>query len=55
MPLFYTRGADGLPRGWLRRMKRSIMTLVPVFNTNRMVQEYTERCYLPSHRRCARR
>jgi starch phosphorylase len=50
-PLFYTRGSDGLPRGWIRRMKRSIMTLVPVFNTNRMVEEYAERCYVPSHRR----
>ncbi len=49
--LFYQRGADGLPRGWIRRMKRSIMTCVPVFNTNRMVEEYAERCYLPSHRR----
>ena len=38
MPLFYTRGTDGLPRGWIRRMKRSITTLVPVFNTNRMVR-----------------
>ncbi|HEX4609723.1 MAG TPA: alpha-glucan family phosphorylase, partial [Urbifossiella sp.] len=52
--LFYTRGADGLPRGWVRRMKRSIMTCVPVFNTNRMVEEYAERCYLPSHRRHAK-
>ena len=51
VPLFYTRGGDGLPRGWVRRMKRSIMTLVPQFNTNRMVEEYTERCYVPSHRR----
>jgi glycogen phosphorylase len=54
VPLFYTRGADGLPRGWIRRMKRSIMTCVPVFNTNRMVEEYAERCYLPSHRRYAK-
>ncbi|MDB5311893.1 MAG: alpha-glucan phosphorylase [Gemmataceae bacterium] len=53
-PLFYTRGTDNLPRGWVRRMKRSIMTLVPVFNTNRMVKEYTERCYIPSHRRFSR-
>jgi len=30
------------------------MTLVPVFNTNRMVEEYTERCYVPSHRRNAK-
>ena len=51
IPLFYTRGSDNLPRGWIRRMKRSISTLVPMFNTNRMVEEYAERCYLPSHRR----
>lgn len=53
-PLFYTRGNDGLPRGWIRRMKRSITTLVPYFNTNRMVEEYAERCYLPSHHRFSR-
>ena len=50
VPEFYTRGADGLPRGWIRRMKRSIATNVAVFNTNRMVREYTEVSYLPSHR-----
>ncbi|HEX3146773.1 MAG TPA: alpha-glucan family phosphorylase [Gemmataceae bacterium] len=48
VPEFYTRGADGLPRGWIRRMKRSIATNVSVFNTNRMVREYTEVSYLPS-------
>jgi starch phosphorylase len=51
IPLFYERSADGLPRGWIKRMKRSIMTVCPVFNTNRMVQEYTERFYLPSSTR----
>jgi len=51
VPTFYRRGADGLPREWIRRMKRSIFTLVPFFNTNRMVEEYAEKCYLPSHRR----
>jgi starch phosphorylase len=54
VPAFYKRSADGIPREWIRRMKRSIMTLVPVFNTNRMVEEYTRRCYVPSHRRAAR-
>jgi starch phosphorylase len=34
-------------------MKRSIMSLVPVFNTNRMVEQYAELCYLPSARRAA--
>jgi starch phosphorylase len=53
-PMFYKRGTDGLPRDWIRRMKRSIMTLVPVFNTNRMVEEYTSRCYIPSQRRAAK-
>jgi starch phosphorylase len=54
VPEFYTRGADGLPRGWIKRMKRSIATNVAVFNTNRMVREYAEVSYLPSHRRVAR-
>jgi starch phosphorylase len=50
-PLFYTRGQDGLPRGWLRMMKRSISSLAPVFSTARMLAEYTAKSYLP----CARR
>ena len=53
-PAFYRRDAGGLPREWIRRMKRSIMSLVPVFNTNRMVEQYTERCYVPSARRAVK-
>ena len=48
MPLFYDRGADGLPRGWLTMMKESIRRLAPAFSTIRMVREYTERFYLPA-------
>jgi starch phosphorylase len=51
VPLFYTRTSDGLPRGWLKRMKRSMLTLCPVFNTSRMVSEYLTTCYLPSAER----
>jgi starch phosphorylase len=47
VPIFYDRGRDGLPRKWLQRMKTAIRTICPVFNTNRMVQEYTERFYIP--------
>jgi starch phosphorylase len=54
VPLFYTRTSDGLPRGWLRRMKRSIATLCPIFNTGRMVAEYTAVSYLPSAARFRR-
>lgn len=46
VPLFYTRDADGLPAGWIERMKNSILTLAPVYNTDRMVREYTDRFYL---------
>src|SRR5262249_16065216 len=34
--------------------KRSISVDCPIFNTNRMVQEYTEKCYWPSYERFAR-
>ncbi len=54
MPLFYTRSSDGLPRGWLKVMKRSMSTVCPVFNTSRMVQEYMEKCYGPAAERYER-
>ena len=47
-PLFYTRGADGLPRGWINLMKSSISDLCPVFNTNRMVYQYMLDAYSPA-------
>lgn len=51
VPLFYNRGADGLPRGWISKMKTSMREICPVFNTNRMVKQYTENYYLPAHSR----
>jgi len=50
VPLFYERGADGLPRGWIAMMKASLHKLCPMFNTHRMVEEYWERFYLPAAR-----
>jgi len=51
VPLFYDRGVDGLPRGWIARMKNALRLLCPQFNTHRMVQEYAERFYLSAHAR----
>ncbi|HEX2769366.1 MAG TPA: alpha-glucan family phosphorylase, partial [Geobacteraceae bacterium] len=51
VPLFYDRDPDGIPRGWIACMKASMQTLCPVFSTDRMVQEYTEHCYIPSFER----
>ncbi len=48
IPTFYKRGKDGLPREWIAMMKASMQCLCPRFNTNRMVEEYTERFYLPA-------
>ena len=51
IPLFYQRDADGLPGGWIGRMKETIAQLAPQYNTNRMVREYVERFYLPGQAR----
>ncbi|MBI5397336.1 MAG: alpha-glucan family phosphorylase [Verrucomicrobia bacterium] len=51
VPLFYERGADGLPRRWIAMMKNSMSTIGPIFNSHRMVQEYVEQSYVP----CAQR
>ena len=48
IPLFYTRDRDGLPRDWIKRMKRTIRTLGWRFNANRMVMDYVLRCYAPA-------
>ena len=48
IPLFYERDRDGLPRGWIKRMKRTIRTLGWRFNADRMVMDYTTRCYIPA-------
>jgi starch phosphorylase len=48
IPLFYNRGADGLPRRWLAMMKASLHRLCPMFNTHRTVEEYWDRFYVPA-------
>jgi glycogen phosphorylase len=48
IPLFYSRDRDGLPRGWIARMKRTIRTLGWRFNADRMVMDYTLKCYVPA-------
>ena len=48
VPLFYNRGPDNVPREWIGRMKNCMRKLAPVFNTNRMVQDYAEKFYVPA-------
>jgi starch phosphorylase len=51
VPLFYNRSSDGLPRGWIDMVKNSVKATGPVFNTHRMLQEYTEKYYIPAIQR----
>lgn len=46
IPLYYQRNEpQGYPHLWVAMMKRSLETLAPVFNSDRMVEEYAERIY----------
>ncbi|MCU0307675.1 MAG: alpha-glucan family phosphorylase [Thermoleophilia bacterium] len=49
VPTFYRRDRGGVPREWVGMQKACIRRVGAVFNTHRMVREYTERCYLPAH------
>lgn len=51
VPMFYDRTDDGVPRRWLGRVRESMRTLCSMFNTNRMVREYTEQLYIPTTQR----
>ena len=51
VPLFYYRGADLVPRGWIALMRSAMGGLCPVFNTNRMVHQYVAERYAPASAR----
>ena len=48
IPLYYAKPDGKLPLAWLQLMRESIRSVTPIFNTHRMVKEYTERLYLPA-------
>ena len=48
IPLYYERDRDGLPRGWIVRMKRAIRTLGWRFSADRMVMDYVLNAYIPA-------
>ena len=47
VPLYYDRGASGVPEGWVAMMKEAIKTVAPAFSTQRMVQDYVRELYVP--------
>ncbi len=48
VPLFYGVDANGLPHGWLDKMKNNWRTLGPFVNAARMVRDYTTVLYEPA-------
>jgi starch phosphorylase len=51
IPLYYDRGKLGYSQEWIRMAKRSVMTLLPRYNSERMVGEYLSRFYIPAANR----
>lgn len=45
VPIYYEQDHGGLPYKWIGMMKRSIQTLGPQFNSDRMVEEYARKIY----------
>jgi len=51
LPLYYdARSSAGHSPGWMRMAKRSITSLMPTYNAERMVREYATRFYVPAAR-----
>ncbi len=48
IPEFYARNEQGIPTGWVARMRESMAHLTPRYSADRTVREYTEQHYLPS-------
>jgi starch phosphorylase len=50
IPLFFDRDDDGIPRRWMAKIRNSIRTIVPKYNTHRMVADYANDYYFPAKR-----
>jgi glycogen phosphorylase len=47
-PLFYERDADGIPQGWVERIRHALRSLGPKVQAERMVREYVTALYVPA-------
>ena len=49
-PMFYDRGADGLPSRWIEMVRHTLQSLGPKVLASRMLRDYVMRLYLPASR-----
>jgi glycogen phosphorylase len=47
-PLFYERDLDGIPSGWVERIRHTFRSLGPKVQAERMVREYVTALYVPA-------
>ncbi len=47
-PLFYERDQDGIPQGWVERIRHTFRSLGPKVRAERMVREYVSSLYVPA-------
>jgi starch phosphorylase len=50
VPSYYAYGKMGFSPSWVKMAKRSMATIIPRFNSKRMVGDYLSNCYLPAAR-----
>ncbi|MDO8263644.1 MAG: alpha-glucan family phosphorylase [Gallionella sp.] len=48
VPLYYGHSKMGFSPDWVKMSKRSMASILPRFNSKRMVGEYLAKCYLPA-------
>ena len=51
-PLYYARNGHGYSEAWVRRSKASMQSLIPRFNSQRMVMDYVRHYYGPARKQC---
>ena len=48
VPLFFDRDRNGVPHGWVGRVREAMRSITPFFSSRRMVKEYAEKAYIPA-------
>jgi glycogen phosphorylase len=48
VPLYYDRDDNGIPRGWVAKMRSSIQTVAPDYSMDRMLKDYVNKFYMPA-------
>ncbi len=51
VPLYYYRNQDNMPVRWVKAMKESMRSLIPVYSSHRMVRDYMNDYYAPTAQR----